>query len=73
MTVTVTQPSGEKAEGRLVRIDHFIVTLAAEDGTLPVGHGDGRYRGVYRRTHFDGEHWHYEGYGISPRMSCKPS
>jgi cytochrome c oxidase cbb3-type subunit 3 len=34
VTVTVTQASGEKAEGRLVRIDHFIVTLAAEDGTL---------------------------------------
>ena len=34
MTVTVTLPSGERVEGRLVRIDHFIVTLALADGTL---------------------------------------
>jgi cytochrome c oxidase cbb3-type subunit III len=33
VTVTVTQPSGEKAEGRLVRVDDFIVVLAQEDGT----------------------------------------
>ena len=33
MTVTVTTPS-EKVNGRLVRIDHFIVTLALDDGTL---------------------------------------
>ena len=33
-TVTVTLPSGEQADGRLVRIDHFIVTLAQEDGTI---------------------------------------
>jgi cytochrome c oxidase cbb3-type subunit 3 len=31
--VTVTTPS-EKATGRLVRIDHFIVTMALDDGTL---------------------------------------
>ncbi len=31
-TVTVTTPSGEKAEGRLVRIDDFIVTLGEPDG-----------------------------------------
>jgi cytochrome c oxidase cbb3-type subunit III len=31
--VTVTPPSGEKVEGRLVRIDDFIVTLALDDGT----------------------------------------
>jgi cytochrome c oxidase cbb3-type subunit III len=34
VTVTVTTPGGEKVNGRLVRIDHFIVTLAREDGTL---------------------------------------
>jgi cytochrome c oxidase cbb3-type subunit 3 len=33
VTVTVTTPS-EKVNGRLVRIDHFIVTLALDDGTL---------------------------------------
>jgi hypothetical protein len=32
-TVTVTLPSGEKAEGTLVRIDDFIVTLGNADGT----------------------------------------
>ncbi len=31
-TVTVTLPSGQKMEGRLVRIDDFIVTLADADG-----------------------------------------
>ncbi|MEI9976271.1 MAG: c-type cytochrome [Ignavibacteriota bacterium] len=31
-TVTVTMPSGEKVEGRLVRIDDFVVTLADADG-----------------------------------------
>jgi cytochrome c oxidase cbb3-type subunit 3 len=33
VTVTVTLPSGEKAEGRLERIDDFIVTLVQEDGS----------------------------------------
>ena len=32
-TVTVTQTSGQKAEGRLVRIDDFIVILAQADGS----------------------------------------
>jgi cytochrome c oxidase cbb3-type subunit 3 len=32
-TVTVTLSSGQKVEGRLVRIDDFIVTLADADGT----------------------------------------
>ena len=30
---TVTWPSGEKIEGRLMRIDDFLVTVALEDGT----------------------------------------
>ena len=34
ITVTVTTPKGEKVSGRLARIDHFIVTLALEDGTI---------------------------------------
>jgi mono/diheme cytochrome c family protein len=32
VTVTVTLPSGQKLEGRLVRIDDFIVTLADSEG-----------------------------------------
>jgi cytochrome c oxidase cbb3-type subunit 3 len=42
VTVTVTMPSGEKIEGRLLRIDHFIVTLAQDDGTVRSArrHGD---------------------------------
>jgi len=32
-TVTVTMPSGQKIEGRLGRIDDFIVTLTEADGT----------------------------------------
>ena len=34
VTVTVTDASGQKVSGNLVRIDHFIVTLALEDGTI---------------------------------------
>jgi cytochrome c oxidase cbb3-type subunit 3 len=41
VTATVTMPSGEKAQGRLVQIDHFIVTLALEDGTLRSFRRDG--------------------------------
>lgn len=33
VTVTVTFPSGEKVEGRLVRIDDFLVTVGLADGT----------------------------------------
>jgi len=33
-TVTVTMPSGEVAEGRLVRMDDFLITLARADGSL---------------------------------------
>ncbi len=41
VTVSVTQPTGERAEGRLIRIDDFIVTLAAADGTLQTFRRDG--------------------------------
>lgn len=34
VTVTVTEPSGEKVEGRLVRIDDFLVTVGLADGTV---------------------------------------
>jgi len=34
VTVTITQPSGEQIDGRLVRIDDFLVTMALADGTV---------------------------------------
>lgn len=34
VTATVTLPSGESVDGRLVRIDDFLVTLGLSDGTL---------------------------------------
>jgi cytochrome c oxidase cbb3-type subunit 3 len=34
VTVTVTLPSGEKVEGRLLRIDDFFVSLTLADGTI---------------------------------------
>ena len=34
VTVTVTSDAGERAEGRLVRIDEFLVTLALADGSI---------------------------------------
>ncbi len=33
VTVTVTEASGQKAQGRLVRLDDFMVVLVQEDGT----------------------------------------
>jgi cytochrome c oxidase cbb3-type subunit 3 len=41
VTVTVTQPSGEKIEGRLVKIDDFLVTLLNADGTYRTIRRDG--------------------------------
>ncbi|HEV1283687.1 MAG TPA: c-type cytochrome [Bryobacteraceae bacterium] len=40
-TVTVTPASGPKVEGRLVRVDDFIVTLAEADGTQRTFRRDG--------------------------------
>lgn len=40
-TVTVTLLSGEKAEGRLLRIDDFIVTLSSADGSHRTFRRDG--------------------------------
>ena len=34
VTVTVTLAAGEKVEGRLLRIDDFLVSLLLEDGTI---------------------------------------
>jgi cytochrome c oxidase cbb3-type subunit 3 len=41
VTVTITQPSGEKIEGRLVRIDDFLVTIALADSTVHTFRRDG--------------------------------
>jgi len=38
---TVTQPSGEKVQGRLIRYDDFVVTLLMEDGSLRSVRRDG--------------------------------
>jgi len=40
-TVTVTLPSGERVEGRLVRIDDFLVTVRLEDRTVRTFRRDG--------------------------------
>jgi cytochrome c oxidase cbb3-type subunit 3 len=34
VTVTITQPSGERIEGKLVRIDDFLVSIALADRTI---------------------------------------
>jgi len=34
VTATITLPNGEKIAGRLVQIDHFLVTVALEDNSL---------------------------------------
>jgi cytochrome c oxidase cbb3-type subunit 3 len=34
VNVTVTLPAGEKVEGRLIRIDDFLVTVGLADGTV---------------------------------------
>ena len=40
-TATVTLPSGEKVEGRLLRIDDFLVTVGLADGTTRTFRRDG--------------------------------
>ena len=40
-TVTVTMPSGTRVEGRLLRVDDFVVTLAEADGTQLTFRRDG--------------------------------
>ena len=46
VTVSVTLPSGEKAEGALVRVDDFLVTLMQADGTQRTFRRDGDVPGV---------------------------
>ena len=41
VTVAVTLPSGERAEGRLIRIDDFLVSVALADGTIRTFRRDG--------------------------------
>jgi mono/diheme cytochrome c family protein len=41
VTVTVTMPDGEKLQGRLIRIDDFIVTLADSEGSQHTIRRDG--------------------------------
>jgi cytochrome c oxidase cbb3-type subunit 3 len=41
VTVTITQPSGERVDGRLVRIDDFLVTIALADATVHTFRRDG--------------------------------
>jgi cytochrome c oxidase cbb3-type subunit 3 len=41
VTVTITMPSGETLKGRLVRVDHFIVTYAEADGRIRSVRRDG--------------------------------
>jgi cytochrome c oxidase cbb3-type subunit 3 len=41
LTAMVTLPSGEKVQGRLARIDDFLVTIAQEDGSLRSFRRDG--------------------------------
>jgi cytochrome c oxidase cbb3-type subunit 3 len=41
VTATVTLPSGEKVQGRLARLDNFLVTIMLEDGRLRTFRRDG--------------------------------
>ena len=41
VTATVTLPGGEKAQGRLARLDNFFVTLLLDDGSLRTFRRDG--------------------------------
>jgi cytochrome c oxidase cbb3-type subunit III len=54
VTVTVTPPAGEKAQGRLLRIDDFIVSLMQEDGTVRSFRRDGDVPKVEIQDPLDG-------------------
>jgi len=41
VTVTIIQPSGEKIDGRLIRIDDFLITIAMDDATIHTFRRDG--------------------------------
>lgn len=53
-TATVTFPSGEKVEGRLVRLDDFLVTVALADGTARTIRRDGEVPTVEVSDPLDG-------------------
>jgi cytochrome c oxidase cbb3-type subunit 3 len=53
-TATVTLPSGEKLEGRLLRIDDFLVTVALADGTTRTIRRDGDVPAVEVKDPLDG-------------------
>jgi cytochrome c oxidase cbb3-type subunit 3 len=46
VTATVTLPSGEVVEGKLVRVDDFLITLAVADGSQETFHRSGTTPGV---------------------------
>jgi cytochrome c oxidase cbb3-type subunit 3 len=54
LMAAVTMPGGEKVEGRLVRIDDFIVVLAQPDGTLRSFRRDGDVPKVEIRDPLEG-------------------
>jgi cytochrome c oxidase cbb3-type subunit III len=53
-TVTVTFPSGEKVEGRLMRLDDFLVTIALADDTVRTIRRDGDVPTVEVKDPLDG-------------------
>ncbi len=53
-TATVTFPSGEKVEGRLLRLDDFLVTVAFADGTARTIRRDGEAPTVEVKDPLDG-------------------
>jgi cytochrome c oxidase cbb3-type subunit III len=53
-TVTVTLPSGEKVEGRLLRLDDFLVTVGQADGTARTVRRDGDVPTVEVKDPLDG-------------------
>jgi cytochrome c oxidase cbb3-type subunit 3 len=54
LTVTVTQPSGQKIEGRLDRLDDFIVVLTPADGVQRSVRRDGEVPKVELHDPLDG-------------------
>ena len=53
-TASVTLPSGEKVEGRLLRLDDFLVTVAQADGTPRTFRRDGDVPKVEIRDPLEG-------------------
>ncbi len=53
-----------------VACDMICNNYSSQDGSKPVGFGDGREFGIYERGDYDGRKWHYHGYGVSIEMNC---